>query len=96
MHPASFFFILLFGFSYCVKHLPKGVYYISLDSSANASMYWSLDYNQKYVRFEVHLPLRKWDWFAIGFSDYGELYPADFCILWTDRKWNTEFQVSFY
>ncbi|XP_065218029.1 dopamine beta-hydroxylase-like [Planococcus citri] len=92
MQLVSFFLILLFGFSHCVNHLPKGVYFISLDSSANISMYWSLDYNQKYVRFEIHLPLRRWDWFAIGFSDYGELYQADLCILWSDRKWNTEFQ----
>lgn len=96
MQLVTLFLILLFGLSHGTKQLPEGVYYISLDSSANMSMYWSLDYDQKYVRFEIHLPLRKWDWFAIGFSDYGEFYPADFCILWSDRKWRTEFQVSFY
>lgn len=95
MQLVSFLLILLFEFSFGTKNLPEGVYYISLDSSGNTSLYWSIDYDQKFVTFEIHLSLRKWDWFAIGFSDYGEFYPADYCILWSNREWKTEFRVSF-
>lgn len=77
------------------KILPQGVYYISLDPSGNISLYWSVDYNKQYVRFEVHLPLRMWDWFAIGFSDYGEFYPADYCVLWAGWILGSKFEVSF-
>ncbi|XKL67505.1 hypothetical protein PGB90_002996 [Kerria lacca] len=72
--------------------LPQGVSYISLDSSGNISLYWTLDYDEKYVKFEVHSPLRVWEWFAIGFSDYGEFYPADYCVLWTGWKWRIKFE----
>lgn len=31
-------------------------------------------------------------WFAIGFSDYGELKPADYCVLWID--WHRQIQLQ--
>lgn len=68
---------------------------MSLDPSGNMSLYWTVDYDRQYARFEVHLPLRTWDWFAIGFSDYGEYYPADYCILWTGWKLGNRFEVRF-
>ncbi|KAK7604848.1 hypothetical protein V9T40_006034 [Parthenolecanium corni] len=78
-----------------LRDLPEGISYISLDPTGNTSMYWSLDYDQQFVKFEIHLPLRKWEWFAIGFSDYGEFYPADYCILWTGWKDGIKFQDTW-
>lgn len=57
-------------------------------------MYWSLDYYEGKVRFEIHLP-KKIGWFALGFSDRGELEDADFCVLWRDWKGMQHFDVSF-
>lgn len=31
-------------------------------------------------------------WFAIGFSNYGELKPADYCVLWID--WHRQIQLQ--
>lgn len=95
MHPIGV--LRFFAFLYLcagLRDLPEGISYISLDASGNTSMYWSLDYDQQFVKFEIHLPLRKWEWFAIGFSDYGEFYPADYCILWTGWKDGIKFEVS--
>lgn len=34
-------------------------------------------------------------WFAIGFSEYGKLNPADYCIMWHDWHRETHFQVKY-
>lgn len=44
---------------------------------------------------EVHYVSEENSWFAIGFSDYGELKPADYCILWMDWHRDVKLQVSF-
>ncbi len=91
------FALLLYSYlCHVTRNLPEGISYISLDASGNISMYWSLDYDQEYVKIEIHLPLRKWDWFAVGFSDYGEFYPADYCVLWTGWKWGVKFEVRCF
>ena len=41
---------------------------------------------------EVKAILHQQDWIAIGFSDYGELHNADFCVLW--RDWRQKIRVS--
>ena len=44
------------------------------------------------VELEVRSVLGAQDWLAIGFSDYGELNNADFCVLW--RDWTQKLRVS--
>ena len=44
---------------------------------------------------EVRTLLGPEDWLAIGFSDYGELYNADFCVLWRDWRQRTRFSDVF-
>ncbi|XP_078044761.1 tyramine beta hydroxylase isoform X2 [Augochlora pura] len=41
---------------------------------------------------EVHFAGVDNTWFAIGFSNYGELKPADYCILWID--WHRKIQLQ--
>ena len=42
---------------------------------------------------EVHYAAEEYSWFAVGFSNYGELKPADFCILWIDWHRETHLEV---
>ena len=44
------------------------------------------------VEMEVRSVLAHHDWLAIGFSDYGDLNNADFCVLW--RDWTQKLRVS--
>ena len=51
---------------------------------------WTSDKDN--VEMEVRSVLANQDWLAIGFSDYGELTNADFCVLW--RDWTQKLRVS--
>ena len=44
------------------------------------------------LEMEVRSVLAHQDWLAIGFSDYGDLNNADFCVLW--RDWTEKLRVS--
>lgn len=56
-------------------------------------LHWMLDYPTETITFEVHLPRIYLQWFAIGFSDRGDIFPADYCIL--TSGWNrVDFVVS--
>lgn len=71
------------------------VFKIPLNGNGKTNLYWTIDYHKKLLHFEVHLPLPRISWFAIGFSDYGALNPADFCILWTDWKKRVHFEDAW-
>lgn len=43
---------------------------------------------------EVHYKGADNTWFAIGFSSYGELKPADYCVLWID--WHRQIQLQVF
>lgn len=43
---------------------------------------------------EVHYVGDDSSWFAIGFSDYGERKPADYCVLWSDWRRQMHLQVK--
>lgn len=45
------------------------------------------------IQFEIHFTAEDRAWFAIGFSDRGEITPADYCILWSDWHLKVHFQV---
>ena len=66
-----------------------------LDPQNKFRLFWTIDYLTESLTFEVRVILKDAnDWFAIGFSDYGEMVGADLCILWTDKKHKLHFQVS--
>lgn len=56
-------------------------------------MSWMLDYSDGSVAFEIHIP-PGYGWFALGFSDRGDLFPADYCLLWEDLKGKLRLQVK--
>lgn len=68
------------------------MFYVPLDGVGKIKLYWTLDYYAEKITFEVHL-LSNFGWFALGFSERGELFPADYCLLWYDWKKNEHFQV---
>jgi dopamine beta-monooxygenase len=56
-----------------------------LDGHNKHRIFWSLDYKTKTATIEVRANLnRTRDWFAIGFSDYGNITLANLCVLWFD------------
>ena len=67
----------------------------ALDVDNHYHLFWTVDYETQSVTLEVRSVLEdKYGWFAIGFSDYGDIGGADLCILWTDKRFKTHFQVS--
>lgn len=52
-----------------------------------------VDFTNELVVVEVHYIGENNSWFAIGFSDYGEQKPADYCVLWSDWHQQVHFQV---
>ncbi|KAI5706209.1 hypothetical protein M8J75_005848 [Diaphorina citri] len=57
-------------------------------NSHGYKLFWSPDYDSGWIKFEVHLTpaLNKGDWFAIGFSNYGEFSFADYCLVLCDEN----------
>ena len=71
------------------------MYKIALKGDNKTNLYWTINYPKEILNFEIHVSLPKNFWFAIGFSPYGELKLADFCILWTDWKNKIHFQDAW-
>lgn len=102
----SILLILFFNFkdlncnsktNHTLQKLPKNFKYfqISLDSENKYKLFWTLDYDAEVVNFEVRAKvLTRNDWFAIGFSDYGDVQDADLCVVWFDRTNKYHFDVS--
>jgi len=61
----------------------------------NLSLLSRVDLMNKQVIAEVHYVGNDSSWFAIGFSDYGELKPADYCVLWSDWHQQIHLQVKY-
>lgn len=72
------------------------VFNIPLNSEAGYKLYWSPNYEQGSIKFEVHLTpsLNKGDWFAVGFSNYGGLTYADYCLVLRDENGHYSIQVG--
>ena len=72
---------------------PKPIFFQQqLDSRNKHRIFWSLDYTTETATIEVRANLNKSrDWFAIGFSDYGEIVNADLCVLWFDSDGKSHF-----
>ncbi|KAJ8969413.1 hypothetical protein NQ317_016690, partial [Molorchus minor] len=56
-----------------------------INGDNSVSLHWKLDYRTDAVIFEVHLPFG-YGWFAIGFSDRGQPFPADYCLMWENQR----------
>ncbi|CAG2177798.1 unnamed protein product, partial [Oppiella nova] len=64
-----------------------------LDVDDQYRLFWTVDYETQAATLEVRAVLqRPYDWFAVGFSNYGEIVDADMCVLWTDRRHKIHFQ----
>jgi hypothetical protein len=75
------------------------VYTIPLDHEGSVSLFWIPDFDHEKVDFELHMKMDKTlnsPWIAVGFSDYGNMFPADFCIFWTDWKGETHLTVKTF
>ncbi|XP_012275259.1 tyramine beta-hydroxylase isoform X2 [Orussus abietinus] len=57
-----------------------------------STFHWSIDWMKEVMIAEVHYAGEENSWFALGFSNYGELYPADYCVLWHD--WHRQVQLQ--
>ena len=68
---------------------------IQLDSKNISRLFWTIDYQEEFVTLELRVSRDgQYDWFAIGFSDYGEINQADLCVIWFDNKNKVHFQVK--
>lgn len=70
------------------------VFHVALDQKNTITLDWIVNYNNKEVVFEIHYPY-EYGWFAVGFSNYGESFPADYCILWYDWKKRLKLQDTY-
>ncbi|KOX68655.1 Tyramine beta-hydroxylase [Melipona quadrifasciata] len=68
----------------------KDIHKVPLGSEA--TFHWRVDFMNEIIIAEVHYIGVENAWFAIGFSDYGELKPADYCVLWID--WHRQIQLQ--
>jgi len=72
------------------------VFNIPLDPAGNITLHWLPNYPSEEVNFEVHFKTTSTtQWLAIGFSDFGEIKPADYCLYWVDWKGKARITVSF-
>lgn len=79
----------------CVAAAGGAVYTAPLDDTGRTTVYWTVDYAARSVKFEVHYTGGSpFDWLALGFSDRGNHTGADFCLLWVDWKGVTSMLVS--
>ncbi|XP_014231771.1 tyramine beta-hydroxylase [Trichogramma pretiosum] len=67
----------------------------SLPLGSEASMHWRVDHTSEQIITEIHYAAEEYSWFAIGFSDYGDYAPADYCILWLDWHRETHLQDAW-
>ncbi|XP_017302524.1 tyramine beta-hydroxylase-like [Diaphorina citri] len=65
-------------------------------NSHGYKLFWSPNYDSGWIKFEVHLTpaLNKGDWFAIGFSNYGEFSFADYCLVLCDENRHNSIQFE--
>lgn len=67
---------------------------VNLDPDDKLHLYWTVDYEEETVTFELRVRSSEHDWVGVGFSDRGEIKNADLCVLWTDKKRKNKFQVN--
>lgn len=76
-------------------HNGTNYFQVPLDARNRFRLFWSIDYEAEVLTMEFRILLSgRYDWFAFGFSDYGEINNADLCIFWLDKKDRLHFKVS--
>lgn len=71
---------------------------IDLDVNSKHRLYWTPDYDDQSVLFEVKYQRRNLaslDWFALGFSADGGVGRSDLCLLWFDKLGKVHLDVSW-
>ncbi|CAK1580485.1 unnamed protein product [Parnassius mnemosyne] len=65
-----------------------------LDSNGALLLKWKVDYLDRKVRFQLIISDKapEANWFALGFSNRGELENSDVCLVWTDYKGRDHFE----
>ncbi|KAG5875052.1 hypothetical protein JTB14_026183 [Gonioctena quinquepunctata] len=79
---------------FCVTGRNNRIYHVSLKEDNSVTMHWTLDYSTETVIFEIHLPTG-YGWFAVGFSQRGKIFPADYCLLWENLDGKISLQDTF-
>ncbi|XP_058796937.1 tyramine beta-hydroxylase [Phymastichus coffea] len=67
----------------------------SLPLGSEASLHWRVEFASEQIAAEVHYAAEEYAWFAVGFSNYGEHKPADYCVLWVDWRRQTHLQDAW-
>ncbi|XP_045498203.1 tyramine beta-hydroxylase [Colias croceus] len=65
-----------------------------LDPNGELLLKWRIDYSIRKIRFQLSLSDKAMpiNWFALGFSNRGDLENADVCLVWTDYKEHDHFE----
>ncbi|XP_066588301.1 dopamine beta-hydroxylase-like [Prorops nasuta] len=66
-----------------------------LPLGSDSSFHWRVDLISKLIIAEVHYTAEENSWFALGFSDYGQLKPADYCVIWIDWHRQTRLEDAW-
>ena len=86
----SFTIISLFLLSDCSEFN----YSVILSTEKELLLEWNMDYPPKTVDFRVKGKLKRNEWLAFGFSDYGQTENADLVLYWNDDLGETYFKVK--
>lgn len=67
-----------------------------LDPKGLLTLKWRVDYVAQIIRFRVEFSDKapSINWFALGFSDRGDLENSDICLVWTDYTKRDHFEVK--
>lgn len=67
-----------------------------LDAKGEMTLKWRVDYEDKKIQFRVDFSDKAphINWFALGFSDRGNMENSDVCLVWTDYKGKDHFEVK--
>ncbi|XP_072948838.1 tyramine beta-hydroxylase isoform X2 [Epargyreus clarus] len=65
-----------------------------LDPNGDLLLKWRVDYSIRKINFQLILSDKApaINWFALGFSDRGDLQYSDICLIWTDYKGKDHFE----
>ncbi|XP_011493800.1 PREDICTED: tyramine beta-hydroxylase [Ceratosolen solmsi marchali] len=85
--------LALVATSWALASGPDDVHALPLGSEA--SLHWRVALASERIIAEVHYTGEENSWFAVGFSDYGKLRPADYCIFWTNWHRETHLQDAW-
>jgi dopamine beta-monooxygenase len=92
--PLAISAIVLVFFKSSIQINRDEIFHAPLNGDGSVSLNWILDYPKKTITFEVHIP-SLYGWFALGFSERGQYFPADYCLLWKDLKKRTHFDDTW-